>query len=73
MLASMSPSARMRRASWGQDGQQIGKSRRFRNTRPGVRALLEDVQRLPEPAKIGLEATGHYYEAPRSVREAMAS
>ena len=42
------------------DGRQIGTSRRFRNTRPGVRALLDDLDRLPEPATIGLEATGHY-------------
>jgi len=47
----------------GQDGQQVGKSRRFRNTQPGVRALLDDVQRLPEPVTIGLEATGHYWLA----------
>jgi len=46
-----------------QDGQQVGKSRRFRNTQPGVRALLDDVQRLPEPVTIGLEATGHYWLA----------
>ena len=45
------------------DGRQIGTSRRFRNTRPGVRALLDDLDRLPEPATIGLEATGHYWLA----------
>ncbi len=45
------------------DGQQIGKSHRFRNTRPGVRALLDDLEQLPEPATIGLEATGHYWLA----------
>ncbi len=44
-------------------GQQLGKSRRFRNTRPGVRAVLDDLQHLPEPATIGLEATGHYWLA----------
>jgi len=43
----------------GHDGQQIGKGRRFRNTRLGVRALLDDLQHLREPATIGLEATGH--------------
>ena len=46
-----------------QDGQQIGKSHRFHNTRRGVRALLDDLQQLPEPATIGLEATGHYWLA----------
>jgi transposase len=47
----------------GHDGRQIGKSHRFYNTRRGVHALLEDLQRLPEPATIGLEATGHYWLA----------
>jgi transposase len=47
----------------GQDGRQIGKARRFHNTRPGVRALLDDLQQLREPATIGLEATGHYWLA----------
>ena len=47
----------------GQDGQQIGKSRRFRNTRAGLRALLDDLQQLRSPATIGLEATGHYWLA----------
>jgi transposase len=47
----------------GQDGCQIGKARRFHNTRRGVRVLLEDLQQLPEPASIGLEATGHYWLA----------
>jgi transposase len=47
----------------GQDGQQIGKSRRFRNTRAGLRALLDDLRQLPDPATIGLEATGHYWLA----------
>jgi transposase len=47
----------------GQDGQQIGKSRRFRNTRAGLRALLDDLRQLPHPATIGLEATGHYWLA----------
>ena len=47
----------------GQDGRQLGKTRRFRNTRPSVRALLDDLQQLPEPATIGLEATGHYWLA----------
>ena len=47
----------------GQDGRQIGKARRFHNTRPGVQALLDDVQQLREPATIGLEATGHYWLA----------
>jgi transposase len=47
----------------GQDGLQIGKGRRFHNTRLGVRALLDDLQQLPEPATIGLEATGHYWLA----------
>lgn len=47
----------------GQDGQEFAKPRRFRNTRPGVRALLDDLQHLPEPATIGLEATGHYWLA----------
>jgi transposase len=47
----------------GQDGRQIGKARRFHNTRRGVRALLDDLQQLPEPATIGLEATGHYWLA----------
>src|ERR671934_1308311 len=46
-----------------QAGQQIGKPRRFRNTRVGVRALLDDLQGLSEPAMIGLEATGHYWLA----------
>jgi transposase len=46
-----------------QDGQELGKPRRFRNTRDGVRALLEDLQQLSEPATIGLEATGHYWLA----------
>jgi transposase len=44
----------------GQDGRQLGKAHRFHNTRRGVRALLHDLQQLPEPAMIGLEATGHY-------------
>jgi transposase len=47
----------------GQDGREIGKARRFHNTRRGVRALLDDLQQLPEPATIGLEATGHYWLA----------
>ena len=47
----------------GQDGRQIGKARRFHNTRPGLRALLHDLQQLSEPATIGLEATGHYWLA----------
>jgi transposase len=47
----------------GQHGQQIGKSRRFRNTRAGLRALLDDLQQLRSPATIGLEATGHYWLA----------
>ena len=46
-----------------QDGQEFGKPRRFANTRPGVRALLDDLQQLSEPATIGLEATGHYWLA----------
>jgi transposase len=45
----------------GHDGRQLGKARRFHNTRRGVRALLDDLQQLPEPATIGLEATGHYW------------
>jgi transposase len=47
----------------GQDGRQISKSRRFDNTRRGVRALLDDLHQLPEPATIGLAATGHYWLA----------
>jgi transposase len=47
----------------GQAGQQIGKSRRFRNTRAGLRALLDDLRQLPDRATIGLEATGHYWLA----------
>src|SRR5258708_9465428 len=47
----------------GQDGRQIGKARRFHNTRLGGRALLDDLQQLREPATIGLEATGHYWLA----------
>jgi len=47
----------------GQDGRQIGKARRFHNTRRGVRALLDDLQQLSEPVIIGLEATGHYWLA----------
>jgi transposase len=47
----------------GQDGRQIGKGRRFHNTRRGVQALLDDLQQLREPATIGLEATGHYWLA----------
>jgi transposase len=47
----------------GQDGQQIGKARRFGNTRRGVRALLDDLQQLAEPPTIGLEATGQYWLA----------
>jgi transposase len=46
-----------------QDGRELGKLRRFRNTRLGVRALLDDLQQLSEPATIGLEATGHYWLA----------
>ena len=46
-----------------QAGQQIGKGRRFGNTRAGVRALLDDVQQLSEPVTIGVEATGHYWLA----------
>src|SRR6516225_9326287 len=46
-----------------QAGQQIGKARRFGNTRAGVRALLDDVQQLSEPVTIGVEATGHYWLA----------
>ena len=46
-----------------QDGQQIGKTRRFHNTRAGVDALLDDVRQLCEPVTIGLEATGHYWLA----------
>jgi transposase len=47
----------------GQDGKEIAKSRRFHNTQPGVRALLNDLQQLAEPVTIGLEATGHYWLA----------
>ena len=47
----------------GQDGRQIGKGRRFHNTRLGVQALLDDLQQLREPTTIGLEATGHYWLA----------
>ena len=47
----------------GHDGQVVAKPRRFRNTRPGVRALLDDLQQLREPVTIGLEATGHYWLA----------
>ncbi len=47
----------------GQDGCQIGKARRFRNTRRGVRTLLNDLEQLTEPTTIGLEATGHYWLA----------
>ena len=47
----------------GQDGQELGKIRRFRNTRLGVQALLDDLQQLSEPTTIGLEATGHYWLA----------
>jgi len=47
----------------GQDGRQLGKGRRFHNNRRGVRALLDDLQQLPEPVTIGLEATGHYWLA----------
>src|SRR5919201_620077 len=47
----------------GQDGRQIGKTRRFNTTRRGVGALLDDLQQLSEPATIGLEATGHYWLA----------
>ena len=39
----------------GHDGRQIGKARRFHNTRLGVRALLDDLQQLREPATIGLK------------------
>jgi transposase len=46
-----------------QDGRQIGTTQRFHNTRRGVRALLDGLQQLPEPATIGLEATGHYWLA----------
>ena len=46
-----------------QDGQELGKVRRFRNTRLGVRALLDDLEQLSEPTTIGLEATGHYWLA----------
>ena len=45
------------------DGRTVGTGRRFRNTRAGVRALLDDLQRIQEPATIGLEATGHYWLA----------
>jgi transposase len=47
----------------GQDGEEILRPRRFHNTRSGVRAFLEDVERLPGPVTIGLEATGHYWLA----------
>ena len=47
----------------GQDGRVVAKPRRFRNTRGGVGALLDDLQQLSEPAIIGLEATGHYWLA----------
>lgn len=47
----------------GQDGRVVARPRRFRNTRGGVGALLDDLQRLDEPAIIGLEATGHYWLA----------
>jgi transposase len=46
-----------------QDGQVLGRTRRFRNTRHGVEALLDDLQQLRAPATIGLEATGHYWLA----------
>ena len=46
-----------------QDGQEILRPRRFHNTRSGVRAFLDDVERLPGPVTIGLEATGHYWLA----------
>jgi transposase len=47
----------------GQDGRQIGRGHRFGNTRRGVHALLDNLQHLPEPVTIGLEATGHYWLA----------
>jgi transposase len=47
----------------GEDGRVIAKPRRFRNTRRGVGALLDDLHQLPEPTTIGLEATGHYWLA----------
>ena len=45
------------------DGQELGKSLRFRDDRPGVQALLARGQQLPAAATIGLEATGHYWLA----------
>lgn len=47
----------------GQDGQEIAKARRFRNTRRGVGGLLDDLEQLRAPTTIGLEATGHYWLA----------
>jgi transposase len=47
----------------GQDGQEIAKARRFRNTRRGVDGLLDDLEQLRAPTTIGLEATGHYWLA----------
>jgi transposase len=46
-----------------QDGREILRPRRFHNTRSGVRTFLDDVERLPGPISIGLEATGHYWLA----------
>ena len=47
-----------------QDGQVLGpKTRRFRNTRRSVEALLDDLRQVGEPVTIGLEATGHYWLA----------
>lgn len=47
----------------GQDGREVSKPLRFRTTRAGVRALLAEVQRLPQPVTLGLAATGHSWLA----------
>lgn len=44
-------------------GREQRPARRFQNSKAGLRALLEELQRLPGPVTIGLEATGHYWLA----------
>lgn len=45
------------------DGREQQPPCRFRNNQAGLQALLKQVQQLPEPVSIGLEATGHYWLA----------
>jgi transposase len=47
----------------GHDGRQIGKARRFHNTRRGVNALLDDLAAAARASRHRAGGTGHYWLA----------